>query len=105
MFVIVLIWKLCRDDLAKSMTVTSTESSGLRQGVGMRFVELPAWSKRNVGKTPPAASCEKIAVLQADGSKVAKDGVWELDREALRRLTESIFSRDILIAASTRLRC
>ena len=79
-FVIVLIWILRRDDLAKSMTVTPTESSGLRQKVGMRFVELPSWSKRNLGKTPPAASCEKIAVLQADGSKVAKDGVWELDR-------------------------
>ena len=66
-----------RQDMQRLVTVDTVESQGLRQKENVQFVEMDTWRNLNVGKTPPAASCDRVEVMGRDGNASAKDGVWQ----------------------------
>ena len=68
---------IVREQLAQAVTVDSYEASGFRQKENMKFTEIEDWKKANPGKATPAASIEKVPVLQKDGSTQIKEGVWK----------------------------
>ena len=69
---------IVREQLAQAVTVDSHETSGLRQKENMKFTEIEDWKKANPGKATPAASVEKVPVLQKDGSTQIKEGCGSL---------------------------